>query len=329
LIARLCRFAIAVVGTLAAAAVLLHVPTGLAVAQEGLPPASWRCAADAICVGPEQAYPSLAAALAVARPGDTVEVVGGTYRESDAIEVPRLTIRGVAGRPHFDCAGLRLAEQRSCLFLAADGITLDNLEISGAVLPDERGGNGACILNARGTSFTLRRISCHASQEGLLTNGGRVVIEQSEFYDNGWNALTHNVYFSGDCIAVIVRGSVFRDARVGHEFKSRCPQNTISYSYFRSTRGSRDLDLSDGGQTLVYDSTLVKTEGAENAEIIGFAPESCRHPGALVLQDVTIINSNRDAAIHNFDKCRGEPILLEDVKFEGLPVKEIGYVVQR
>jgi Right handed beta helix region len=287
------------------------------------------CAPGAICVGPGLAYPGLAPALAVARPGDVIEIVGGTYRESDVIDVPELTIRGVAGRAHFDCTGLELADRKSCLFLAADGITLDNLEISGAVLPDEAGGNGACIRNARGVSFTLRRISCHASQEGLLTNGGRVVIDGSEFYDNGWNAITHNVYFSGNCIAVIVRGSIFRDARVGHEFKSRCPINEISYSYFRSTRGSRDLDLSDGGQTLVYRSTLVKTSGAENDEIVGFAPESCAHPGRLVLRDVTVINADPNAAIHNFGKCRGEPIVFEGVRFEGLPVREIGYIVRR
>ena len=295
--------------------------------KRGAPPRV--CSAGAICVGTAQAYPDLAAALAVARPGSVIEIVGGTYRESAAIGVAGLTLRGVAGRPHFDCTGLPLADGKSCLYLAADDITLDNLEISGAVLSDEAGGNGSCIRNAKHVSFKLRRISCHDSQEGLLTDGGRAVIERSEFYGNGWNGWTHNAYFSGDCIAVVVRGSTFRDARVGHEFKSRCPSNDISDSLFDSTRGSRNLDLSDGGETLLYRSTLIKAAGTDNAELVGFAPESCLHPGKMVLKDVAIINSNPNAAIHNFDKCRGEPIVLDHVTVAGLPVKEIGYIVRK
>ncbi len=97
-----------------------------------------------------------------------------------------ITIRGVAGTPHIDCAGLKLAGDKACILLAADGITLENLEISGAVLPDDVGANGACIRNERALSFTLRRVVCHGSQDGLLTDGGGAVIENSEFYDNGW-----------------------------------------------------------------------------------------------------------------------------------------------
>ncbi len=141
--------------------------------------------------------------------------------------------------------------------------------------------------------------------------------------------MTHNVYLSGKCSAVIVRGSTFRDARVGHEFKSRCQRTEISDSVFRSTRGSRDLDIPDGGETMVYRSALAKTSGAESEEIIGFAAESCAYPGDMVLKDVTIVNSRRDAVIHNFDKCRGRAIVLQDVKLEGLPFREIGYVLQK
>jgi Right handed beta helix region len=288
-----------------------------------------RCAAGAICVGRDQAYRKLSDALAVVRPGMTIEVTGGAYRESVAVRVGGLTIRGVAGTPHFDCAGLALAGNKACILLAADGITLDNLEISGAVLPPGLGANGACIRNEPDLSFTLRRIACHGSQDGMLTNGGRVVIENSEFYDNGWTGQTHNVYLGGRCTAVIVRGSTFRDARVGHEFKSRCQRTEISDSVFRSTHGSRDLDIPDGGETIVYRSTLVKTSGAESREIVGFAAESCAYPGDMILKEVAIENSGRDASIHNFDKCQGHPIVLQDVTTRGMPVRQIGYVLQR
>ena len=288
-----------------------------------------RCAVGAICVGRDQAYRHLSDALAVARPGVTIEITGGTYRESVAVRTRDLTIRGVAGTPHIDCAGLRLAGDKACILLAADGISLENLDISGAVVPDAVGANGACIRNEPNLNFTLRQISCHGSQDGLLTNGGRVVIDNSEFYDNGWTALTHNVYLSGECSTVTVRGSTFRDARVGHEFKSRCQRTEISDSLFRSTRGSRDIDIPDGGDTMVYRSTLVKTAGAESEEIIGFAAESCAHPGDMILKDVTIVNSRQDASLHNFDKCRGRAIVLEGVRTQGMPVRQIGYILRR
>jgi hypothetical protein len=287
-----------------------------------------RCRAGTICVGKDQAYRKLSDALAVARPGMTIEITGDTYRETVEVGTRDITIRGVAGTPRFDCAGLALTGDKACLLLAADGITLENLDISGAVLSDAMGANGACIRNEPNRSFTLRRIACHGSQDGLLTSGGKVVIENSEFYDNGWTGLTHNVYLSGKC-TVIVRGSTFRDARIGHEFKSRCQRTEVSDTVFRSTRGSRALDIPDGGETMVYRSTIEKTLGAESEEIVGFAAESCTYPGDMILKDVTIVNSRPDAKIHNFDKCDGRPIVLDGVRTQGMPFREIGYILRR
>ncbi len=126
-----------------------------------------------------------------------------------------------------------------------------------------------------------------------------------------------------------VRGSIFRDARIGHEFKSRCRKTEISDSTFKSTRGSRNLDISEGGETLVYRSTLTKALNADNAELVAFAPESCSHPGDMTLKDVRIVNADPRAAIHNYDRCAGHPIVLQNVTVEGTPVREIGYVVTR
>ncbi len=295
--------------------------------QEGAGPS--RCGAGTVCVGKGQAYASLGAALAVARQGDTIEIVGGTYHETDAVTRDNLTIRGIAGRPHFDCAGLRVSGDKGCLVISAQNVTLENLEISGAQVSDSLGANGACIRADPNTSFTVRGIECHDSQEGILSASRTILVANSEFYNNGWTGQTHNVYFSGDCDSVIVRGSIFRDARIGHEFKSRCRKTDISDSTFRADSGSRDLDIPDGGDTLVYRSTLVMTPGAENREIVGFAAESCRYPADMVLKDVHIINSAPDAAIHNFDKCAGHPIVLEHVTVEGTTPREIGYVITR
>jgi hypothetical protein len=283
------------------------------------------CAANTLCVGEGQAYTTLSAALLAAREHDLIEIAGGNYRESATITVHNLTIRGVKGQPHFDCAGIGLQADKACLLLAADGITLENLDISGAQISENAGANGACIRNEPNMSFTLRDIICHASQSGILSEGGTILVENSEFFDNGWNEFAHNVYFSGNC-SVTVRGSIFRDARVGHEFKSRCFNTTISDSTFRSTKGSRNLDIANGGETSLYRSLLVKTPGTDNSGIIGFATESCAHPGDMLIKDVRIINSDPAAEIRNYDKCTGHAVILEAVTFEGIPPKMLGYI---
>jgi hypothetical protein len=287
------------------------------------------CDKETVCVGPNQAFTSLASAFEAVRDGNTIEIVAGTYHETGTIRAQNVTVRGVAGRPHIDCAGLRIAADKACILLGGRNITLENLEISGAEISSSLGANGACIRNEPNMNFTIRQVICHGSQNGILSNGGEIVVENSEFYDNGWTGNSHNVYFSGDCISVTVRGSTFRDARVGHEFKSRCAKTDISDSTFRGTKGSRDLDIPDGGQTTVYRSTLLMTPGAESDEIIGFAAESCRTPGDMLLKDVHIINQRRIAVIHNFDKCQGHPIILQGVTFEGTPPTELGYILKR
>ena len=283
------------------------------------------CAPNTLCVGQGKTYTTLGAALAVAHEHNVIEVAGGTYRESAAVTVPNLTIRGVEGQPHFDCAGVKLEGDKACLLLAADGSTLENLDISGAQIANDAGGNGACVRNEPSISFTLRRIVCHASQTGVLSQGGTILIENSEFFDNGWSGTAHNVTFGGACI-VTVRGSTFRDTRIGHEFKSRCAKTTIVDSTFRSTKGSRDLDIADGGETSVYRSVLIKVPGTGNPDLIGFASESCTHPGDMLVKEVRIVNSDPEARIHNYDKCAGHAITLEAVTFEGIPPKELGYV---
>ena len=287
------------------------------------------CSAGVVCVGPGQSYKTLGAALAAARQGDVIEVVGGTYHESVRIQHRKVTIRGIAGRPHFDCKGLRLVADKACLLLAADDITLENLEISGAEVSQASGENGACIRNEPNMSFTLRKVICHGSQDGVLTDGGSVVIEASEFYDNGWTDRTHNIYLGGNCASATVRNSIFRDARIGHEFKARCRKITISDSTFHSTRGSRDIDLPDGGEALIYRSTITKSAGAQSTELIGYAAESCRYPGSLTLREVHVVNATPLGDIRNFDTCHGQPIVLQGVTFEGVTPRLIGYILRQ
>jgi hypothetical protein len=285
------------------------------------------CDPGAKCVGQGEAFATLAAALAAARPGETIDVVGDTYREAAVIAVPRLTLRGTAGRPHFDCAGLALAADKACLAIAADGVTLDNLEISCAAASPSAGGDAACLRSDGNLRLTLSDIFCHASQSGLVATGGVFAIVHSEFFENGGGSGGRNIDLGRDCISVTVTGSVFRDSANGDEFTSRCLRTEISDSTFRSMRGARVLDFPVGGEVFVYRSTIEKTASSRAKEIIGFADQPCEHRGSLRLKQVQITNARTDALITNFDKCVGEPITVEQVGVRGLPVSVLGFIV--
>jgi hypothetical protein len=274
------------------------------------------CSEKAICVGPRLAYSTVAKAVAVARPGDVIEIVPGAYHETFSVTQPRIVIRGLHGRAHIDCAGLRPVSDKACILLAAADITLEDLEISGAQISAGDGNNAACVRNEPDLDFKLSKIVCHGSQNGVLTNGGRVVIESSEFFDNGWDGQTHNAYLSGNCLSVTVRNSKFHDARVGHEFKSRCAVTAISNTSFHAVKASRGLDLPDGGAVTVEGGEIRQEIAVQNAEMIGFAAESCRVPGKMTVHGTHIIGTSR-SVIHNFGKCENQPIELIDVKFDG------------
>ena len=103
----------------------------------------------------------------------------------------------------------------------------------------------------------------------------------------------------------------------------------ISDSTIRSTRGSRDLDIPDGGSTLVYRTTLTKIAGTDNSDIVGFTAESCRYPDDMVLKDVRIVNSAPMAFIRNYDRCPSHAIVLDHVEMDGTAPLERGFVLKR
>jgi hypothetical protein len=285
-----------------------------------------RCDEGALCVGKGERFATLAAALAAAHEGALIEVVGGRYPESLVLARRNLVLRGIGGRPQIDCAGLALAGGRACLVLAAPGITLDNLEISGAA-PPAAGGMAACIANAPDTDFQVSRIVCHGAETGILATGGTFTIADSEFYDNGWRGNGANLVLAGACRATI-RGTTLRDARAGDELLSRCPNLEITDSTLVGSGAGAVLDLPQGGDALVYRSTLEQKQGA-TGDIVRFAADSCRSPGSLVLKDVTIANAVTDAALRNLDHCRDGAIVLENVTLSGMPLRRYGYIVQR
>jgi hypothetical protein len=284
------------------------------------------CTAGVLCVGPG-GYPTVASALAAARDGATVEVTGGVYKEAITIAAAKVTLRGVGGRPHFDCAAAKLAADQACILLAGEGATVENVEVSGAVLGKGAGENGACLRNAAGASFTLRRVICHGSQQGLLAEGGTILVENSEFYDNAWTAETHNAYFGGGCASVTVRGSIFRDARVGAELTLRCRKILVDSTTVRAARGGAAIDLPEGGDAMIVGGLLWQGTAVRNVDLVAFARDGCSSKMPLQIVRVHIEAVHDRSRIVNYGRCAGQPVVVRDLVVDAGDPQFFGYVL--
>jgi len=156
-------------------------------------------------VGPQLAIRTIAAAAALARDGDIIEIEAGDYMGDVAIWTQnKLTLRGVGGRPRLIAAGAS-AEQKAIWVVRGGDITVENIEFTGARVPDK---NGAGIRFERGR-LIVRNCHFHDNENGILTGGGdgELDIEDSEFGHNGRSeGHNHNIYIgrSRSCASLAV-----------------------------------------------------------------------------------------------------------------------------
>ncbi|MFO0758779.1 MAG: hypothetical protein U0359_19970 [Byssovorax sp.] len=88
--------------------------------------------ADTLEVGPGKPFAKPCDAINAAKQGDTIEVAAGTYTDTCAINTPGLTVKGVGGRPVIDLSGGTPAQQKGIYVILADGVTIENMELTGA-----------------------------------------------------------------------------------------------------------------------------------------------------------------------------------------------------
>ncbi|WP_317202955.1 right-handed parallel beta-helix repeat-containing protein [Janthinobacterium sp.] len=256
-------------------------------------------------VGSGMAYPAPCAAIAAARPGDTIEIDARTVYKGDTCRIATnfLTIRGVNGRPRIDAAG-KAAEGKGVWVISGEGVTVENVEIFGARVADR---NGAA-LRVEGKNFTLRRSFLHDNENGLLSGASpdsHILIENCEFGHNGdGSGQSHNVYV-GKVANLSFQANYSHDANVGHNLKSRARSNSILYNRFSSGapgeagstasgKPSYEIDLPDGGIAYVMGNVIQQPAENENSAMLAFGEEGASNPEhALYVVNNTFLNDDK------------------------------------
>ena len=255
-----------------------------------------------LSVGSGEPYPTIAAAVAAAQNGDTIEVQAGTY-VNDYVSISKsITLQGVGGMVSMVSTGL--IPNGKAIFITSGDITINNFEFSGAKVTDA---NGAGI-RYEGGNLTLNSCYFHDNQDGLLGGSfptGTLTINNSEFAFNGTgDGQTHNLYI-GTVANLTIDNSYFHDAGEGHEIKSRALNTIITNSriYDLNSTASYSIDLPNGGNAVIQNNVIQQGSSSHNPVIITAGEEGNSNPTTnFVISGNTILNdlaSSSSLAVRN------------------------------
>lgn len=236
-------------------------------------------------VGPGRPYAVPSAAAAAARDGDVIRIAAGEYRGDVARwGANRLTICGSGGRARLYAEG-RSAQGKAIWVIAGEDVVVDGIEFHATRVPDR---NGAGIRAEGAGTLTVRHCGFYDNENGILggRTGSTMLVEHSEFARNGHgDGYSHNLYVN-DLERLVVRASVFREARIGHHLKSRARESIVEHSYLLDGpegRSSYLADFPNGGRVLLRGNLLHKGPRADNPSAIAFGAEGLKGDGEHTL----------------------------------------------
>lgn len=230
-------------------------------------------------VGPQHALKLPSQAARIAQDGDTVEIEAGDYRRDAAVwRANNLTLRGVNGMARLFSDGATV-EGKGIWVIKGANTVVEGIGFFDARVPDR---NGAGI-RLEGANLTVRRCLFRDNENGILAGANRaseVLVEDSEFDRNGHgDGYSHNLYI-GAIARFTLRDSVSRQARAGHQVKSRAAISVIANNRIEDGPGGRSsylVDLPSGGDAEVTGNTLHQGPLAENFTMLAYGAENLPH----------------------------------------------------
>ena len=272
------------------------------------PPERWKAAPSGavpspgsrvLRVGPQETVKTLSEAARLAKDGDVVEVVAGDYLAPQAVwHQRRLSIRSVGGNARMLGQG-KVAEGKAIWVIRDGQFSIEGIDFIGARATDR---NGAGIRLERG-QLTVRHCLFWDSDSGILTGGGAgqeaglLHVESSEFGYLGFgDGLSHAIYV-GEIGRFQISHSYLHHGKVGHLIKSRALVNHIRYNRITDEaagRSSYQIDLPNGGLSVVLGNLIQKGPLAENGTLVSYGAEGLgRGSHRLYLVNNTLVNHQR------------------------------------
>ncbi len=282
-----------------------------------------------LTVGVGEEYSTVADAINASQDGDVIQVDAGTYTNDFATITHKITIEGVGGMVNM-VATVPPPNEKGILVVDND-VTIENMTFSGAAVSDADGGNGAGI-RYEGGQMVLINDAFIGNQDGVMGNPviagltNTVTIDHSLFSDNGsGSGYTHNLYI-GPVDSLTVTNSVFEDAQVGHELKSRALANTLQNNVFAdgpTGTASYDIDLPNGGVDLIQNNVIEKGPLSQQVNMVHFGGEGTPYAdSSLTVTGNSFINDRTSGTVGVLNQT-DIPATITDNNFSGITAANV------
>ena len=242
-----------------------------------------------LSVGAGGQYASLAAALAVAQDGDTIQVAAGRYA-GDGVTISRkVIIEGVGGLAQFkpgDAPSNGLA-----LFVTTTDVTFRNIEIAGVATP---AGASAAIRSQAG-NLTLVNSFIHDNQAGIVAGkdvSGSIGIYDSEIARNGTPDGRGANIDVAEIGTLTLRNDWVHDGSVGAEVISRADNTVIDGTRISQAagNGASGIELPNAGRVTITGGAIEKGEFSQQAALVHIGGESVYAGSAASISGTVLIN---------------------------------------
>ena len=277
---------------------------------------------DAIWLAMQQAKALPADAWAVLTMPEKPLRIGGTATVIDRAKTIIKAPQG--GRGAFDCSGLgSWWGGKGCVIVYKPNVHFENIDFYGA----KKVSNTAALFVEEGRDqISVRGARFWNSHNGILAaNGSSMLIEDTEFWDNGsGDDKTHNFYSNGvelvlrrvksyytgwgKTVQVLNPATGKMEAKPApiqgvHGIKARTTNLLIEDSDIMAGRGAA-LDVPYGGQVIVRNTVFRRPDGQfGNIVMIGMESydgrQCTRGDGPTRLENITVVNERHSGAMVN------------------------------
>ena len=245
-------------------------------------------------VGVSRQYKMPSQVSTLVKDNDTVEIDAGTYNEDVAHwTASNLLLQGVGGMAYLKSNGKSFG-QKAIWVIGGANTRVAFIEFAECTVPD---GNGAGI-RLEAANLTVHGCYFHDNENGILAGDNPtsdIIIEYSEFSHNGkGDGQSHNLYIN-HVHSLTFQYNYSHHAKVGHELKSRAYNNYILYNRLSNEAdgtASRNIDLPNGGTTIIMGNEIQQGIKTENSNMIGYGLEGLTNPtpNEIYVVNNTIVN---------------------------------------